>query len=160
MRVGRIHGSKAIGFKNDGIGLMLPLIGTEIEELVLFDGPSHGSAKLFVGVRQYLLLDWVRGIESVIAKIPEGTSVRCVRPRLRLNVDLQRIRSALRRVETVSDDLKLRDRILAELRLSITTGICVVLRNLLAVHIQLKAGDSPCCKRRIIDGIHANAGHQ
>src|SRR5207237_5286124 len=79
--------------------------------------------------------DWIGRVEPIVAEIaPERPGI-AVGPRLRDQVDLEARGTALRRIESIGDELEFRDHLLAERRLAAAAHRVL---KLLAVNVGLK----------------------
>lgn len=75
-------------------------------------------------------------VQAVVSEIPAKASQEIVRPALGHGVDLDALRTALRGVESVGDELELRNRVAAEARLHVPQAPAEV-RHLLAIDVHL-----------------------
>ena len=123
--------------RDDGVGLVLTLVGQEVVQLVADDRPAHRAADLLVGIRQHAVGDEVLLVELVVAEVAVDAAVQVVGARARDGLHLDAERAALGDVEQVGDHLELGDRLAAEARLA-EAAAGDLLGDLLAVEIELE----------------------
>ncbi len=145
------------GVREDRARLALVLVRGEVMHLVLDDRTAERAANLLILVRQHRPGDGVRRVELVVAEISVHAAREVVRPRARDRLHLQAGGAALRDLEHVGHDLKLRDGVAAESRLP-EARPRDLLRDLLAVEIELEEvlGDA----RVVADLVGGNTLHQ
>src|SRR5688572_6416732 len=101
------------------------------------DWAAKCQAHLPILVRQDALGDKISGVESVVSEVAAHRAAEGVGARLADGDQRYIARAALRRVKPARQELKLRNRIQAELRLAPRTHD---IRDLRAVHVELIIG--------------------
>ena len=120
----------------EGHRVVLVLVVGEVVDPILLDRAAIGEAQLLILVRQHAVLHEVLRDEAVVAEVAGDGARRNVGARLRDGVDLHAHRAPLAGVEAVRDELELRDRVAAELRLA--ERLHHVVGHFLAVDVQLE----------------------
>lgn len=141
-------------------GLPFVLVRGEVVKLVPDDGASERAAHLLVRIRQDSAGHGVGGVQLVVAKIAEHGAADVVRTCLADRLYLHAGGAPLGDVEQLRHELELRDRLAAELRLTVA-GLAQLLRDLLAIEIELEQLVAPHARRcRHIVSRHALHEHR
>ena len=115
--------------------LALVLVVREEMQPVAHDGSAKCRCVLLVLDGRHAMEDWIGRVEPIVAEIaPERPGV-AVGARLGDQVDLEARGTALRRIESIGDELEFRDHLLAERRLAAAAHRVL---KLLAVNVGLK----------------------
>ena len=123
------------GVEDEGPRLALVFEVAEVVQFVLHERTAEHGAELLVVDRLDTVQHRIRRVEAAVAEIASHQARHRVGARFGDRVHLHSRRTPHRRVEPVRDELELRDRILAVLRLTADPDVG---RHLLAVDVELK----------------------